>query len=64
MKYAVVYVGCMIVDADSEPEAEEAFYEEKIKYETEKFVLAKPCYRDMYTVADELVDSAASEISS
>lgn len=63
MKYAVVYTGCMIVEADSEGEAEEAFYEENIIHETEKFVLAQPCYRDMYEVADDLADSAASVIS-
>ena len=65
MKYAVVYTGCMIVESDSEGEAEEAFYEENIIHETEKFVLAQPCYpcyRDMYEVADDLADSAASVI--
>ena len=63
MKYAVVYAGCMIVEADSEGEAEEAFYEENMLTATEKFVLAQPCYRNMYEVADDLADSAASVIS-
>lgn len=63
MKYAVVYAGCMIVEADSEAEAEEAFYEENMLTATEKFALAQPCYRNMYEVADDMADSAASAIS-
>lgn len=63
MKYAVVYTGCMIVEADSEGEAEEAFCEENMYTATEKFVLAQPCNGDMYEVADDLADSAASVIS-
>lgn len=63
MKYAVVYAGCMIVEADSEAEAEEAFYEENMLTATEKFALAQPYYRNMYEVADDLADSAASVIS-
>lgn len=67
MKYAVVYAGCMIVEADSEAEAEEAFYEDAFYEEnmltaTEKIALVQPCYSNMYEVADDLAESAASAI--
>lgn len=62
MRYAVVYVGCQIVEADSKEEAEEAFFEGSRLYEVERPVFAKPSYGNTYGVADELVDYAAEEI--
>lgn len=63
MKYAVVYVGCQIVEADSEEEAMEMFHEENHLYEAEEFCFAEPCYSDMYYIAEEMVVNAAEQMN-
>lgn len=52
MKYAVVYTGCQIVEADSEDEAMERFHEENFLMETEEFAYANPCFGDMDALDD------------
>lgn len=52
MKYAVVYAGCQIVEADSEDEAMREFREDNFLMEAEEFVYANRCFGDDDDLAD------------
>lgn len=63
MNYAVVFVGCQIVEADSEEEAREMFYEGNDLYKVTEFCFAEPCYSDIYDMAEEMVGDAAEQVN-
>lgn len=63
MEYAVVFVGCQIVEADSEEEAEKMFFEGDDLYKVTEFCFAEPCYSDMYDVAEEMAANAAEQMN-
>lgn len=52
MKYAVVYAGCQIVEADSEDEAMKRFHDKNSLMKSEKFAYANPCFGDNDDLAD------------
>lgn len=63
MNYAVVFVGCQIVEASSEEEAEKMFFEGNDLYEVTDFCFAEPCHGDIYDMAEDMVTNAAEQMN-
>lgn len=62
MKYAVNFVGCMIIEADTKEEAENFFFAETYETETSKITSIKPCYKDIYGYADNECNIMAKKL--